>query len=116
LAIAGLRLLVVLVHTHNVRRRKLGAVQKVRCVAHPVVGDRDLTRAMLPGKVPGEAGGLVPLFPGHGLSGGLGLGLCPVRYLSCLGFTPLVLCVIIPGLSDNAHTMPTVLAVTRRCA
>src|SRR5690606_29080335 len=114
--IASLRLLVVLVHAHNVRGRELGPVQKVRCVAHPVIGDRDLTRAMLPGEVPGEACGLVPLFPGHGLYGGLGLGLCHVRYLSCLGFTPLVLCVIIPGLSDNAHTMPTVLAVARRCA
>src|SRR5690606_3169205 len=110
--IASLRLLVVLVHAHNVRGRELGPVQKVRCVAHPVIGDRDLTRAMLPGEVPGEPGGLVPLFPGHGLY--RGLGLCHVRYLSCLGFTPLVLCVIIPGLSDNAHTMPTVLAVARQ--
>src|SRR5690606_16409309 len=95
--IRGLRLLVVLVHAHNVRGRELGPVQKVRCVAHPVVGDRDLTRAVLPGEVPGEAGGLVPLFPGHCLYRGLGLGLCHVRYLSRLGFTPLVLCVIIPG-------------------
>src|SRR5690606_575065 len=58
-------------------------------------------------------GGLLPLFPGNGLYGGLGLGLGHVRYLSGLGFTPLVLCVIIPGQSDNAHTMPTVLAVAR---
>src|SRR5690606_25775834 len=110
--IASLCLLVVLVHAHNVCGGELGAVQEVRVVADPVFGDRDLAALAVVLEVPGEADGLVPLVPGDGLYCGLGLGLCHVRYLSCLGFTPLVLCVIIPGLSDNAHTMPTMLAVT----